>query len=88
MPKLSHFFGIDVYIPARESNHRLPHFHAAYGGARISLAIETLEVLAGGLPAKELAMVRGWAFEHRAELLQAWEDLKIGRLPRRIAPLE
>ena len=88
MPRLSHFFGIDVFIPARESNHRLPHFHAAYAGQRVSLAIETLEVLAGSIPAKELAMVRGWAFEHRAELLQAWQELKAGHLPSRIAPLE
>lgn len=88
MPKLAHFFGIDVFIPAREANHRLPHFHAAYGGARVSVAIETLEVLAGRIPAKELAMVRGWAFEHRAELLQAWNDLKAGRQPNPIKPLE
>lgn len=80
MPKLSHFFGIDIFIPARESNHR--------AGARASLAIETLEVLAGQLPAKELAMVRGWAFEHRDELLRAWEALKRGQLPSKIAPLE
>lgn len=88
MPRLSHFFGIDIFIPAREANHRLPHFHAAYGGDKVSIAIETLEVLAGRIPAKELAMVRGWAFEHRAELLQAWHGLKAGRLPSRIAPLE
>ena len=88
MPRLSHFFGIDIFIPARESNHRLPHFHAAYAGSRVSIAIETLEVLAGQLPAKELAMVRGWAFEHRDELLHAWEELKRGLLPSKIAPLE
>ncbi len=88
MPRLSHFFGIDIFIPARESNHRLPHFHAAYAGSRVSVAIETLEILAGYLPGKELAMVRGWAYEHRAELLQAWEELKLGQLPRKIAPLE
>jgi hypothetical protein len=88
MPKLSHFFGIDIFIPTREANHRLPHFHAAYGGERVSIGIESLDVLAGHIPAKELAMVRGWAFEHRAELLRAWQDLKAGQLPAKIAPLE
>ena len=88
MPKLSHFFGIDIFIPTREASHRLPHFHAAYAGQRISIAIETLEVLAGRFPAKELAMVRGWAFEHRPELLQAWNQLKAGQRPSKIAPLE
>ncbi len=88
MPKLAHFFGIDVFIPTRETNHRLPHFHAAYAGAKVSIAIETLDLLAGRIPAKELAMVRGWAVEHRAELLKAWNDLKVGRQPDKIAPLE
>jgi hypothetical protein len=88
MPRLSHFFGIDIFIPARESNHRLPHFHAALPVVEYLSPPETLEVLAGQLPAKELAMVRGWAFEHRDELLHAWEELKRGLLPSKIAPLE
>jgi len=88
MPRLSRFFGIDIYMPSREANHPLPHFHAKYGGDRVSIAIGTLEVLAGKIPAKELAMVRGWAFEHRAELQHAWNDMRTGRTPAKIQGLE
>jgi hypothetical protein len=88
MPKLSRFFGIDIYMPSRESNHRLAHFHAKYASQKVSIAIGTLEVLAGNIPAKELAMVRGWAFEHRAELQRAWKDLRAGRTPGKIQGLE
>ena len=75
-------------MPSRESNHPLPHFHAKYGGEKVSIAIGTLEVLAGKIPAKELAMVRGWAFEHRPELLQAWNNLRVGRAASKIQGLE
>ncbi|MGA3172675.1 MAG: DUF4160 domain-containing protein [Chthoniobacteraceae bacterium] len=88
MPRLSSFFGIDIYMPSRESNHPLPHFHARYAGKRVSVAIGTLEILAGQIPAKELAMVRGWAFEHRGDLLRAWNELRSGRSPQKIKGLE
>jgi hypothetical protein len=52
MPKLSRFFGIDIYMPSREAGHPLPHFHAKYTSERISIAIGTLEVLAGKNPRK------------------------------------
>ncbi len=88
MPTISRFFGVSIYLPIREANHPLPHFHAIYAGAKVSIAIGTLEVLAGKIPARELAMVRGWAFEHRAELLAAWADLRALRPPRKIKGLE
>jgi hypothetical protein len=54
MPKLSVFYGIEISIRAREANHRLPHFHAAYADGEISIAIVTLEVLAGKIKRRAL----------------------------------
>ena len=38
-----------------------PHFHAGYADHRAAIAIDTLEVLAGSLPQRTLAMVLEWA---------------------------
>ena len=36
------------------AEHGVPHFHALYAGEEASIAIDTLEVLAGGLPDRAL----------------------------------
>ena len=88
MPTISRFYGIDIFIRAREANHKLPHFHASYGEFEISIAIETLDVLSGALPNRAQDMVLTWAHLHRKELLKGWTELRAGRLPNEIAPLK
>jgi len=88
MPTLSRFYGIEISIRAREANHPLPHFHASYAEFEASIAIETLEILAGTLPTRAIEMVLGWAAIHRTELQTAWNQLRAGRVPEKIAPLE
>lgn len=39
-------------------DHRPPHFHAIYGGHEAQIVIETLEPLAGELPARALGLVQ------------------------------
>ena len=87
MTKLSEFFGIQISIRTRERPHRLPHFHARYGAESVSIAIETLEVLAGNIERRALAMVLEWAVMHRGELQLAWDAVKAGRIPKKIEPL-
>jgi len=87
MPKVSQFFGIDIILRSREDPNYLAHFHARYGDEEVSIAIETLAVLAGKMNPRALALVIEWAFQHRPELQQAWDDLKAGRSPRKIEPL-
>lgn len=55
MPKLSKFFGIEISIRTRETPHHRPHFHARYAGEEVSIAIDTLEVLAGLVQQRALA---------------------------------
>ncbi len=44
MPRISEFYGVAIMYYAE---HDVPHFHALYAGQEASVAIETLEVLAG-----------------------------------------
>jgi hypothetical protein len=48
MPAISTFFGIVIEMFWRE--HGPPHFHATYAEHEATIAIETLDILAGDLP--------------------------------------
>jgi hypothetical protein len=87
VPKLSKFFGIEISIRTRETPHHRPHFHARYAGEEVSIAIDSLEVLAGLIQQRALGMVMEWAVAHRGELLAAWNEIQAGRVPEKIAPL-
>ena len=85
MPRLSEFYGIVIAMYYRE--HGIPHFHASYGGERASIAIDTLEPIAGSLPARALRLVREWAEEHRDELALNWSRARSDEPLQRIDPL-
>jgi len=44
--------------------------------------------LARTLPTRATEMVLAWAAIHRSELHTAWNELRAGRIPAKIAPLE
>jgi hypothetical protein len=48
--------------------HGPPHFHATYAEHEATIAIETLDILAGDLPRRAKGLVLEWAEEHRDEL--------------------
>ena len=85
MPRISEFYGIVIAMYYAE--HGLPHFHALYAGDDASIAIETLEVLAGSLPDRALRLVQEWAVLHRAELHANWRRARDGEPLQPIAPL-
>ena len=86
MPELSRFFGIVITMYARD--HGPPHFHARYGEHEALFAIKSSRVLRGGLPKRAHYMVDQWSNLHRAELLAAWDALRRGINPNKIAPLD
>ena len=45
VPRISEFYGIVIAMYYAE--HGVPHFHAVYAGQDASVAIDSLEVLAG-----------------------------------------
>ena len=88
MPELSRFYGIIVRMFWEpDAPHHRPHFHAFYQDDAVSIAIDTIEVLAGGLPRKQERLVEAWAELHRQELLAAWQAMLNRQPPGKIDPL-
>jgi hypothetical protein len=52
------------------------------------VAIETLVILEGRLPARAQSMVTEWAAKHRDELMQNWRKARALRELSKVAPLE
>jgi hypothetical protein len=62
MPRISAFYGIVIWMYHDEIHRRgRPHFHASYGENEASIDIETLSVIAGGLPPRARRLVVEWA---------------------------
>ena len=86
MPTISRFLGISVRIYYED--HGVPHFHAYYGEFEATVAIDTLETLAGALPMRVQALILEWASQHRDELRANWQLAIEHRPLRSIAPLD
>jgi hypothetical protein len=85
VPRISAFYGIVIAMYFDE--HGVPHFHARYAGEQASVAIATLEVLAGSLPERALRLVREWAAFHQGELEENWSRAREELPLEPIAPL-
>jgi hypothetical protein len=86
MPCISQFLGISIYM--YYNDHVPPHFHAEYGEHEAMYAIDTLEILRGGLPRRVHALVMEWASMHRADLKANWELASASNALRKIDPLD
>ena len=69
--------GIKFEVRTRENNHPLPHIHAEYGEYQISIAIETVEVIAGNLPHKQQKIAKEWVENNKDQLLSKWNDIAV-----------
>jgi len=87
MPEISRFFGVIVYMYARD--HLPPHFHAAYNDEEAMISIETGNVIQGDLPRKQTRLVQAWVELHREELMENYRLLQeeIGSF-KKIQPLQ
>lgn len=86
MPELSRFFGIVIVM--YYNDHAPPHFHAKYGGGRVSIRIDTGEVLEGELALRALRLVEEWRVLRRDALLDNWNRAQARQPLSRIEPLE
>jgi hypothetical protein len=86
MPRISHFYGIAVYMYYRD--HAPPHFHAIYGEHEATIDIERGQIADGSLPRRARVLVEEWAQAHREALRQNWELARQGRPLEDIEPLE
>jgi hypothetical protein len=67
VPRISAFYGIVIWMYHDEIHHLgRPHFHAVYGDDETSIDIETLAIIAGGLPPRAARIVVDWARQHQA----------------------
>ena len=85
MPEISRFYGIVIRM--FYDDHHPPHFHAEYGGKEVLVAIETMAIIAGGIPARAMGLVSEWATLHQQELKSAWEKATNLKPLTRIDPL-
>jgi len=72
MPELSRFYGIVIYMFAKD--HLPPHCHAKYGEHIGLIDIESGEIFAGFLPRRALRLVQDWVELYRTELRRNWEE--------------
>ena len=88
MPEISRFFGIVIrmFMEVGEPHHR-QHFHAYYQNAIGNVALDPVDLIAGGIPRKQRRLVEAWAELHQDELEDDWSKLQAGRLPKPIEPL-
>jgi hypothetical protein len=86
MPRISSFYGIDIYMYYRD--HAPPHFHAQYGGSEAEIGIDSLNIIAGDLPTRARRLVEEWAEKHRSELRENWTRAREHKPVHEIDPLE
>jgi len=86
VPTISAFFGIVIRMYFED--HLPPHFHATCAGDEVVVRIDTLDVLAGSIPRRALALVLEWAELHRTELGADWERAASREPLESIPPLE
>ena len=84
MPELCRFDGIRVFI--YPGDHDPPHFHARRADFRVKVDIHTIGVTKGRMPSNVERRLLEWARDHQGELVVAWERVRAGLVPDRIAP--
>jgi Domain of unknown function (DUF4160) len=87
MPTISMFYGIFIRMYYSPSEHPPSHFHVYYGDYSARVNIETLEIMGGEMPRKQLRLVLAWAELHQDELRQDWQRVMAGKEPFMIQPL-
>jgi hypothetical protein len=86
MPTISRFMGI--VIAMYFDDHPPPHFHARSGEFSAKIRTDTLELLVGDLPRRELRLVLAWAELHASELQENWRRAREGETLLAIEPLQ
>jgi hypothetical protein len=89
MPTISMFFGIIIrmyFVDNKE--HKMPHIHVQYNEFEAIYAIESGELLGGGLPKRQAKLVEAWIEIHNDDLLADWQLAVNGETPFRIDPLK
>ncbi|MDD2232815.1 MAG: DUF4160 domain-containing protein [Sphaerochaetaceae bacterium] len=84
MPEIARFYGIIIKMYFNGNEHNPPHFHVIYGEYAGIMDIDTLELTEGDIPKRAISMVKEWAGNHKAELMNMWNTQHI----KKIQPLK
>ena len=88
MLTISMFYGIVISIfYGEKALHNQLHIHTRYQNFKVSICIDTGDILAGELLVKKLKLVIAWIEIHKEELLADWDITQSGEEPFRIEPL-
>lgn len=82
------FYGIIIRMYYAPGKHNPPHLHAYYNEYKATIALDTLEILEGSLPRKQLRLVQAWAELHADALRGDWQLAMNGEAPYKIPPLQ
>lgn len=70
MPTIAVFAGIVIQMYFED--HNPPHFHAVYQQYKALIRIEDGEIIRGRLPRTKARLVKSWALQRQAELMEDW----------------
>jgi len=88
MPLISSFYGILIYMYWLDTkHHNLPHVHARHAEFEAVFAIETGDLLDGGLPRRQQRLVQAWVELRRDVLLADWARAVQGEDLFKVDPL-
>ena len=85
MPEICRFYGI--VIKMYFADHAPPHFHAEYAEHEARIAIDSLAVISGRLPARAMGLVAEWATLHQQALRALWQKASQLEALHRLDPL-
>ena len=86
MPRLSEFYGLQIYM--YYNDHEPAHFHERFGEYQAKVGIHPVELIDGQLPRRALSMIVEWAATHQRELEESWQTARARRPLVRIEPLD
>lgn len=87
MPTISMFHGIIIRMYFAPDEHNPPHFYVYYNEFKATFRLDTLELMEGSLPRRQLRLVQAWAELHLDELKANWRMAMNGENPYKIEPL-
>lgn len=74
MPEICRFYDIAIeMIYSDDAQLQRPHFRVHYNAYEASVGVDG-ELLAGGLPVRQLKLVQAWAVIHEDELYRDWNN--------------
>ena len=88
MPALSMFFGLIIYMYAKDTQkHHMPHIHVIFQDNEAVFSVPDGKLLEGKLPDKKIQLVKAWIIINQEDLMANWNLAIKGNTLFKIKPL-